>query len=123
MLLPLSGLGTTDQAVPFHDSMRVRSTKLLFRYPPTATHELAETQDTPWRKLSNEERFGLATTDQAVPFHDSTRVRSTPPLRNWPTATHEVAERQDAPWMELCFLLLLRLGTTDQAVPSQDSMR
>jgi hypothetical protein len=36
-----------DQAVPFQDSTRVRTTPLLLAYSPVALHDLAETQDTP----------------------------------------------------------------------------
>src|SRR5579859_3578024 len=74
---PALGLGTTDQTVPFHDSIRVllaepRPLPVL----PTATQSRAETQETPARALGvdSEPGLGLGTIDQAVPFHDSTRV-------------------------------------------------
>jgi hypothetical protein len=72
---PGVGLGTTDQAMPFQDSTRV-----LLELSPTATHDLAERQNTPLKALSFGTMIGLGTTDQAVPFHDSTRVRPRPVL-------------------------------------------
>jgi hypothetical protein len=119
------GLGTTVQAVPFQDSMRV----LLLSPSPTAVHARAETQDTPLRPTVREgdPGLGLGTMVQAVPFQDSMRVLSATPLDppDPPTAVHTCAETQET--------LLSRsngwaagrlgLGTTLQAVPFQDSMR
>lgn len=70
---PGLGLVTRDQVVPSQDSM---SALVMRRSPcvPTAVHAAADTHDTPSRTLLLG-RFGLGTTDQAVPFQDSTRVR------------------------------------------------
>ena len=67
------GLGTTDHAVPFHDSTSVFSAFELFVYWPTAVHAVADTHDTPLR-IPPSAGDGLGTTDQVVPFHDSTSV-------------------------------------------------
>ena len=66
-------LGTTDQVVPFHDSIRVLSRPLTLRLP-TAVHLVAETHDTSERKLRVALGLGVGTTDQLVPSHDSARV-------------------------------------------------
>ena len=70
------GLGTTDQLVPFQDSMRVLPAPLLL---PTAMHAAAEVQDTLLR-LSLDPGLGLGTTDQVVPFQDSMTVLGRLPL-------------------------------------------
>jgi hypothetical protein len=118
------GLGTTDQAVPFHDSTRV-----LAEPPdePTAVQSVTDTHDTPNRLLSPEP-FGLGTADQAVPFHDSTRVFDVrpPPTTFWietPTAVQSVADRHDTPYRMLSPGPGFGLGTTDQAVPFHDSTK
>ena len=69
---PGLGLGTWDQLVPFHDSMRVLL-KRLVPCSPTAVHAAADTHDTLVRGLLNP-GLGLGTTDHVVPFQDSTRV-------------------------------------------------
>jgi hypothetical protein len=77
-VLPLGlGLETMDQALPFHDSTRVWAMLPLEEYP-TAVQFAALRQDAPKRAAK---RFplsvfglGLATIDQALPFHDSTKV-------------------------------------------------
>ncbi len=46
--LPSLGLGTIDQAVPFHDSMSVLVLFLVL-LGPTAVHDVADTHDTPLR--------------------------------------------------------------------------
>src|SRR6266568_4424045 len=71
-------LGTTDQVVPFHDSIRVLSRPLTLRLP-TAVHAVAETHDTSVRQLPVALGLGLGTTDQLVPFQDSMSVL-VPPL-------------------------------------------
>jgi hypothetical protein len=43
---------------------------------PTAVQELADTHETPPSELLLVLAFGLVTTDQALPFHDSTSVTS-----------------------------------------------
>ena len=66
-------LGTTDQLVPFQDSIKVLDLPLTL-WLPTAVHAATETHDTLKRKLRVTLGLGLATTDQPVPSHDSTRV-------------------------------------------------
>ena len=73
-----SGLATTDQAVPSHDSTSVSNESFESLVSPTATHAVGDVHDTPWREFSTLPGLGLATTDQALPSHDSTRVRCTP---------------------------------------------
>ena len=69
------GLGTTDQAEPFQDSVRVTSTELLLVYSPAAMHIAALAQEMPCKVLNvAPDGFGLGTTDQADPFQDSARV-------------------------------------------------
>ena len=60
---PGRGLLTTDQVVPFHDSINV------FPLPssPTALQEAVDTHDTP---NSRPVTFGLAGRDQVLPFQD-----------------------------------------------------
>ncbi len=45
------GLGTIDQAEPFQDSYKGCWGLVPRQELPTAMHELADTQDTPWRPL------------------------------------------------------------------------
>jgi hypothetical protein len=89
------GLGTTDQAVPFQDSTRVRClTK------PTAMQSVAETQETPENTFPTvaDPRFGVGMTDQAVPFQASAKVRYTVLLwMDEPTATHWLADGHETP--------------------------
>ena len=61
---------------------------------PTTLHEVAEMHDTPLRKLSSHPLSGLFWIVQAVPFHDSMRLKKLMPLlgRYSPTAFHDVAE-------------------------------
>src|SRR6266516_6826200 len=54
------GLGTTDQLVPFQDSISVAGPLPVL---PTAVHALAEMHDTPSSSL-NVAGLGLGTTDQ-----------------------------------------------------------
>jgi hypothetical protein len=72
-MLPALGLGTTDQLVPFQDSISV-----WYGLPPVlpvAVQVVAEVQDTPERVSPVLAGLGLGTTDQLVPFQDSARVR------------------------------------------------
>jgi hypothetical protein len=58
------GLGTTDQVVPFHDSIRVLPIPLPSVSAPTAVHAAAETQDTAVRTLlGSDAGLGLGTSD------------------------------------------------------------
>jgi hypothetical protein len=56
------GLGTTDQPVPFQDSISVLVALPLVL--PTAVHAVAETHDTPSSSLYACAGLGLGTTDQ-----------------------------------------------------------
>jgi hypothetical protein len=76
-VVSLRGLGTTDHAVPFQDSIRGRARRFVV-YIPTAVQALAEMQETP-RRMSRSWAglgLGLGSIDQAVPFQDSIRVFS-----------------------------------------------
>ena len=77
-LVPLLGLGTIDQLVPFQDSISVWSRLLPLRYEPTAVQELDERQATPPRPLLTVPMLGLGTIDQLVPSKDSIRVWEVP---------------------------------------------
>jgi hypothetical protein len=64
---------------------------------------------------------GLDSTDQVLPFHDSTRVWYWPPeSTSVPTATHPVEVVHDTPNSPLS-TAGLGLDTTDQALPFHDS--
>ena len=82
------GLGTVDQVVPFHDSMKVESEPPTY---PTAVQLFALGHETPWRNIPSE-RFCV--TDQAVPFQDSARS-------GYPTAVQLVTLGQETPRREL----------------------
>jgi hypothetical protein len=90
------GLGTIDQAVPFHCSMRV-SLALVVSRPPTAVQAVVEMHVIPARpSLSVALAFGLGTIDQAVPFHCSMRVCAMRfALEELPTAKHAEAVGQE----------------------------
>jgi hypothetical protein len=50
----MSGLGTTDQLLPFQDSARVcwaGGARPVSKYEPTAVQAVAEVQETPDREL------------------------------------------------------------------------
>jgi len=73
------GLGTTDQAVPSHDSTRVTSPDVACAHP-VAVQLVALRQETPRRVLPAAPlAFGLGVIDQAVPFQDSIKVPSDSP--------------------------------------------
>jgi hypothetical protein len=65
----LLGVGTTDQDVPFQDSIKAPKPNA----EPIATQKLVETHDTPLKKFTFVS-LGLGTTDQDVPFQDCVRV-------------------------------------------------
>src|SRR5215469_900833 len=77
------GDGTTDQRVPFQDSIKGR----WLLSSPTAVHADAEVQDTPTSSPFGS--AGVGTLDQRVPFHRA----ASGPMPN-PTATQAVAEVQ-----------------------------
>jgi hypothetical protein len=79
------------QVAPSHSSVNEPATD-----EPTATHESGETHDTDCNELEPV-GLGLATTVQAVPSHDSTRVRSVGLGSVSPTATQLVTLLQDTP--------------------------
>ena len=81
------GLGTSDQFVPFQDSIRVW---LVWPEDPTAVHDEALVHDTPLRAFDSLEGFGLETIDQRAPFHDSMRVRFV--VLSPPTAVHDESD-------------------------------
>lgn len=86
------GLGTIDQLVPFHCSIRV----WLSRAPaePTAMQDVGEVHETPWstpRFPPETPVLGLGETDQADPFHCSMRG----PLAYEPVAMQNEAEVQE----------------------------
>src|SRR5215472_14159792 len=116
------GLGTTDQRVPFQDSITVLNAVPLGETAPTAVHASAETHDTPFRSLPVPARLGVRTTDQRVPFQDSARVPPGPPCVK-PTAMQAAAEAQDTATSRLSPRPELGLCTSDQRVPSQRSAR
>src|SRR5215469_3267261 len=64
--IPLLGLFTIDQVLPFHDSASVRD--LAPDMEPTAKQTLTDTQETPVSDpLDGPARFGVDTTDQGTP--------------------------------------------------------
>jgi len=68
------GLSTTLQEAPSQDSTSVCLSEESIEYP-TAVHAVAEEQETVKRSSKfSFPAFGLATTLQAAPFHDSIRV-------------------------------------------------
>ena len=70
--------------------------------------------------------LGLGVIDQAVPFHDSTKVWLRPLVRlyEYPTAVQFVGRTQDAPRSkEVVFPLGLGLGIIDQTLPFHDSTK
>ena len=63
---------------------------------PTASHEVAEGQDTPYNWLKADPLLGLTMTDHLVLFHVSTRAReSWLPFSESPTAVQEASKGQD----------------------------
>jgi len=96
LAIPRRGLGTTDQLVPFQDSIRARYELLVLKLP-TAVHAVAEVQDTSASRSPDRDGLRLGTTDQLVPFQDSIKVLDLP-LTLWlPTAVHAATETHDTP--------------------------
>src|SRR5574340_421160 len=79
-LIPGLGLGTTDQRLPFQDSISEVVGPLLWKASPAAVHVPGETQDTPLRKLPLVPGLGVGSTDHRVPFQNSITVLSAVPL-------------------------------------------
>ena len=115
-----SGLVTTFQVLPFHDSARVL-VSVPVKSSPTATHAVVVAQDTPFSSLSWVLGLGLVTTFQVLPFQDSTRVSGTEPKYR-PTAVQWLALTQDTPFRKLPEPLA-GLVTVAQVVPFQRSAR
>jgi hypothetical protein len=78
---------------------------------PTATHDVAEAQETEVSKLSVELRLGLVRTVQVVPSQLIVKVSRVEPLDDAPTATHEVVEIHETDSRKAP-LPTLGLGTT-----------
>ncbi len=102
--VPRLGLGSSDHAVPFHDSMRVRESGLspspVVLYEPTATHDVGDPHVTELSQLSTlAGGAGVATTDHPMPSHDSSSADGRPAvaLLDQPTALHEVGDAQLTP--------------------------
>src|SRR6516165_1412021 len=122
----MSGLGTTDQLLPFQDSARVRRRimpVLVSTYVPTAVQAVAEVQETPDRTLlSLVPASALGTTDQVLPFQDSTRVPLGAVTRRCePTAVQAVTEIQDT-LARSALCSFGGFGATDQVLPFQISV-
>jgi hypothetical protein len=121
-----SGLRTTDQWAPFHDSARVSTTELLLVYSPTALQADLPGQETPSSELPVAPLgFGLEVIDQRDPFHASAKVLSTPlRLKYVPTAMHLSALAQDTAANVLWVVPFgFGLGTMDQRDPFHDSAK
>ena len=121
---PALGLGTTDQLVPFHDSTNVLICTLsICSRKPTAVQAAGDTHDTPVSQLEpfTGGGWGEGATDQLVPFHDSTSVLTTSPLRSKePTAVQAVADAHDTA-LRSPAMPGVGVGATDQLVPFHDS--
>jgi hypothetical protein len=118
------GLATIDQLVPFQRSMSVCVPELFVDWP-TATQLVALTHDTPASELAVvPPGFGLARSDQLVPFHRSTSVRTDPDGATYlPTAKQLVVLGHEVPVKSATggpggF----GLATNDQLVPFQISV-
>ena len=103
-LKPGLGLGTTDQRLPFQDSISEVVGPLLWKASPAAVHASGETQDTPLRKLPLFPGLGVGSTDHRVPFQDSARVPwkplSLPEKRTQNRPTEDTKCRVSAPCTE-----------------------
>lgn len=114
-----------DQALPFQCSARV-SGRLFgpVSAKPTAQQSEALRQASPDKALVCEGLvLGVATIDQALPFHCKARVCSGRPLRLRPTAQQSEKLMQVTPWRSLLGELVLGVVTMDQALPFQCSAR
>ena len=97
--LGVVGTGVTVHVLSSHVSTSARDGLDGSLEEPTAMQLLGLLQDTPLNEVWYVPTFGLGTTDQALPFQDSTRVEVVPEaFTTWPTATQSVACGQDTPW-------------------------
>jgi hypothetical protein len=111
------GLGTTDQALPFHDSINVWE-----RAPPTVMHLDAAVHETPNREMPG--RTGLGVIVHTDPFQDSINGSAAAPSTALPTAIQADRRVHDTPYRIFDWPLgKLGLGTTDQTDPFHDSIR
>ena len=76
---------------PFHEIASPEPEVL----PPTASQELAETHDTPWRPLTPEEEGRVWLVHVVPPFHESAAPPEKEELE--PTASQKLAETHDTP--------------------------
>jgi hypothetical protein len=116
------GLASIDHVVPFHSSTNVLGGAAAVNVP-TAKHRVVVGHDTPARPLLVAPTgLGLATIDQVVPFHCSTKVFVAEPVVNVPTAMQLVGLGHATPPREL---LIAPAGwavvSIDQLVPFQCS--
>ena len=118
-----SGLGTTDQEVPSHDSISVCWPLVPTWAAPTAMQCVWSEQDTPDRKFPVGEVEGLGTIDQEVPSHDSIRVSWSAPTSKAPTAMQCVWSGHDTPFRLFPVGEGEGLGTMDQLDPFHDSIK
>src|SRR5581483_9639474 len=73
--VPPRGLEATDQATPFHTSLKVAVVAVpRVELVPTARQKETEGHDTECKVLSPSVPLGLVTTDQVEPFQSSVRV-------------------------------------------------
>jgi hypothetical protein len=100
LLVPAgSGVGWTDQVVPFHRSSSVLLTLAALKESPTAVQAVALVHATAARELITEPSgLGVERIDQALPFHCSARVVTAfEVLIEYPTATQAVGAVHDTP--------------------------
>ena len=126
------GVGSIDQAVPFHCSARVISPEQNpplhpVSAEPTPVHAVGDVHDMPLRTLALDPLgFGVGWIDQALPSHTSARVfvvqKGLQFTSEEPVAIHDVAAVHDT---ALNRLALAPFGLSDgpivHAVPSQRS--
>jgi hypothetical protein len=97
----VAGVDSTVHVAPFRDSASVAASPLMMENP-TATQEVAEAQDTAFRRAA-EADGGLTgdEMDQVDPFQTSARGMLCPLLEKDPTAVQASAAVQDTPSSEL----------------------
>src|SRR6516165_2157256 len=85
------------QPVPFQASASVTLVVPVLE-EPTASHAVAEMQETPESPLEAwPAGFWVAWMVQVLPFQTSASVWNVLPVENWPTASHAVAEVHETP--------------------------
>jgi hypothetical protein len=112
----IPGNGCNDQDAPFHRSAAGARPPLLLAKEPTATHHLADAQDTP----ASTERVapggsGTLIGFQAAPFHASASAEVPTPLAYDPTATHQSGPAQESPDRAPLAIRAPGVGWMDQA--------